>query len=52
MQTVYDKKFYDGQVDGSLRSASVVAEIIIDLLKIQSVVDVGCGVGTCNTNRL
>lgn len=42
----YDNSFYDAQVDGSLRSAEVVVPLVMDLLQPESVVDVGCGVGT------
>ncbi|HEY8241238.1 MAG TPA: methyltransferase domain-containing protein [Kiritimatiellia bacterium] len=42
----YDRAFFEQQREGSLRSARVVAPIIIDLVKPRSVVDVGCGVGT------
>jgi SAM-dependent methyltransferase len=42
----YAKKFYSDQRDGSLRSAREVVPLILDMLQPQSVVDVGCGVGT------
>ncbi|VAW52042.1 hypothetical protein MNBD_GAMMA05-596 [hydrothermal vent metagenome] len=46
MSSGYNHDFYDAQIDGSLRSAKVVVPLILDLLKIESVIDVGCGVGT------
>lgn len=46
MGVVYDAQFYEGQADGSLRSAMVIAPLIVELLHPASVVDVGCGVGT------
>ena len=45
-QTPYDAAFFSAQADGSRRSADVIVPIIVDLLHPQSVVDVGCGVGT------
>lgn len=43
----YTTNFYDGQADGSERSAAAVAPIVLGLLPpIRSMVDVGCGVGT------
>jgi len=42
----YDPQFYEGQSQDSRRSADIVAPIIVELLRPQSVVDVGCGVGT------
>ena len=43
---VYDDKFYSSQSGPSLRSAFAVVPILIDLIRPNSVVDVGCGVGT------
>jgi SAM-dependent methyltransferase len=42
----YSKKFYQACREGSLRSAKKVVPLLIDFLHPQSVVDVGCGVGT------
>lgn len=42
----YKRKFYEDQIEGSLRSAEEVVPVIIDMVKPRSVVDVGCGVGT------
>src|ERR1700730_18510075 len=42
----YDEKFYQSQMDGSLRSARRILPIIFDFVHPKSVVDVGCGVGT------
>jgi SAM-dependent methyltransferase len=44
--TPYDAAFYADQADGSLRSARVVAPIVVDLVRPTSVLDVGCGLGT------
>jgi hypothetical protein len=44
-RTVYDGAFYQSQVDGSARSASVVIPIVLSLFKAVSIVDVGCGTG-------
>lgn len=41
----YNRKFYEEQVEGSLRSAEEVVPLIIELVKPRSVADVGCGVG-------
>lgn len=48
-QTGYDKKFYDKQMDGSLKSAQIVIPLVLEKLNcvnIHSCVDFGCGVGT------
>jgi SAM-dependent methyltransferase len=42
---IYSSQFFAGQVDGSARSAAVVAPLLLSLLPIKSVIDVGCGVG-------
>jgi SAM-dependent methyltransferase len=44
--TVYDEKFYDLTVEGSLRSARIVVPLVFNLNPIRSVVDFGCGHGT------
>ena len=44
--TVYNSGFYEGQREGSRRSAQTIVPLILNLVKPQSVVDVGCGVGT------
>lgn len=41
----YDRAFFDAISDGSLRSARVVAAVLLELLTPRSVVDVGCGTG-------
>ena len=46
LATPYDKKFYDDQADGSLRSAQAIVPLVIDLSEPRSVVDFGCGIGT------
>jgi SAM-dependent methyltransferase len=42
----YTKQFFDLQKDASYASAQVVVPIVLDLVHPNSVVDVGCGVGT------
>jgi SAM-dependent methyltransferase len=42
----YGSTFYDRQREGSLNSAKAVLPIVFDLIKPNSVVDFGCGVGT------
>lgn len=56
---IYDSQFYEAQVDGSLRSARIVAPIVCNLVRPSSVVDLGCGCGTwlaafkeCGVNRI
>jgi hypothetical protein len=46
LEKYYGEKFYQGQMDGSLRSALVYAEILSAYIQPQSVVDIGCGRGT------
>lgn len=41
----YDREFFQATGDGSLRSARVVAPLVVDLVAPRSVVDFGCGVG-------
>jgi hypothetical protein len=43
---LYSREFFDGQMDGSSRSASVVVPLVLSLFPVASVVDVGCGVAT------
>lgn len=42
---IYSKQFFAGQVDGSARSAATVVPLLLSLLPVNSVIDVGCGVG-------
>lgn len=42
----YDEKFYNRQEKGSLNSARKILPIIMDLIDINSVMDIGCGLGT------
>ncbi|MDQ2645117.1 MAG: class I SAM-dependent methyltransferase [Myxococcota bacterium] len=44
--TRYSDEFYDGQRDGSRRSAELAVPWLLSFLPAKSVVDVGCGVGT------
>ena len=44
--TKYNKNFYRAQVDGSLSSARRYVGILNDIVKIESVVDLGCGTGS------
>jgi SAM-dependent methyltransferase len=43
--TSYTREFFDGQRDGSYRSAAVVLPIVFASSGIKSIVDFGCGVG-------
>src|SRR5262249_29145443 len=45
MPETYTTKFYERQETGSKTSAARIVPILVDLLRPQSVVDVGCGVG-------
>ena len=42
----YNRRFYEAQQSGSSRSASIVVPLLLRYIAAQSVVDVGCGVGT------
>lgn len=42
----YDRKFYEGQSNTSLRSARAMVPTVLQWLPITSVCDVGCGIGT------
>ena len=44
--TVYNSGFYEGQREGSRRSAQRIVPELLRLMDVNSVVDVGCGVGT------
>jgi SAM-dependent methyltransferase len=46
LATGYPAGFYAGQRGGSLRSAQAILPIVFEAVRPQSVVDVGCGVGT------
>lgn len=43
---LYDSGFYDKQKDGSYQSAKIILGILFKAIKVRSIVDVGCGVGT------
>lgn len=43
---IYLDAFYEGQRDGSMRSAEAVIPFVLDLVKPASVIDVGCGTGS------
>src|SRR5262245_52169034 len=43
---MYDRHFFNRQKDGSLRSARVILSELFTIHKPQSVIDVGCGVGS------
>ncbi len=43
--TAYDKHFYDHIIAGSLASANAIVPLILELIPIESVCDVGCGLG-------
>jgi SAM-dependent methyltransferase len=42
---VYDQDFFEANGQASLRSARVVIPLVLELVKANSVVDVGCGLG-------
>lgn len=42
----YGAQFFKEQSGGSFESASVIVPLMLRLFKVNSVVDVGCGVGT------
>lgn len=44
--STYDEKFYQVQSDGSYESAVAVLPLVFDIFQPESVIDVGCGVGT------
>jgi SAM-dependent methyltransferase len=46
VSTLYDDKFYADQAKGSMSSAVVIVPILNELLAVESVLDVGCGIGT------
>ncbi len=43
---IYDATFFDSFMENSSRSASAVVPILVNLIRPESVVDIGCGVGT------
>jgi SAM-dependent methyltransferase len=44
--TPYDRAFYEFLQDGVSQSASVVVPLVLSLFPFESVIDVGCGIGT------
>lgn len=42
----YDTYFYNNLHVGSLKSAEIIAPLLIDLIKPKSVIDIGCGIGS------
>lgn len=46
VNTIYNAQFFTSQMGGSSRSALAVAPVLVEMLQPQSVVDIGCGVGT------
>ena len=42
----YNKQFYNRQSTGSASSASIIVPLLIKIFTPESVIDVGCGVGT------
>jgi SAM-dependent methyltransferase len=43
--TLYSSEFYRTHVDGSADSAAIVVPLVLSFLRVNSVIDVGCGVG-------
>lgn len=41
----YDRKFYNWQKNGSIRSAQVVVPLVARNVELSSVIDLGCGTG-------
>ena len=46
LTSIYNKRFYNDQKSGSKSSAEEIVPLVLDLVRPQSVIDVGCGVGT------
>lgn len=46
MQKKYDDYFYEELKGGSLSSARVIVPLVMDFTHAQSVIDIGCGIGT------
>jgi hypothetical protein len=44
--TPYNRAFYQGHQDGVYQSASIIVPLLLSLFRFDSVVDVGCGIGT------
>ena len=42
----YSAAFFDQRMTGSLRSAREIVPLVLDLVHPESVIDVGCGLGT------
>ncbi|HTI88590.1 MAG TPA: class I SAM-dependent methyltransferase [Alphaproteobacteria bacterium] len=42
----YDRGFYDDQMTGSFRSASVIVPMVLEHVPARTVCDIGCGTGT------
>src|SRR5580658_6929056 len=45
-QTPYDNEFHDQHLAGSLASAAAVLPALFEIYRPQSVIDIGCGLGT------
>ena len=45
LEKIYDEQFYNEQVEGSVRSAMIVLEILYKIYQPRSVVEFGCGLG-------
>jgi SAM-dependent methyltransferase len=45
LHTIYNENFYHRQVDGSVRSAAIVLDILYKIYQPRSVVEFGCGLG-------
>ncbi len=43
---MYDKNFYDNQVDGSVKSGLIILEYLFQFFKPKSMIDFGCGRGS------
>ncbi len=45
-ENIYDEDYYDALKEGARDSARVLVPLVLDLVDAESVVDVGCGLGT------
>src|ERR1700739_3819861 len=46
MTVAYTPRFFEDRLPGSRKSAGRVVPLVMDLIRPQSVIDIGCGVGT------
>ena len=46
IKEIYNEKFYNNQSDSSYKSAKIILPILFNHYKPNSIIDVGCGIGT------